>query len=42
MNKAVFRHILKTYGRRPGVWIGLIAETFRALVMRVYIVIALA
>lgn len=42
MNIAVYKHILHTYGRRPGIWIGLVAEAFRLSVMRVYIVIAMA
>ena len=42
MNKAVLKHILQTYGRNPGQWIGLALEFIRAVLLRVYVVIAMA
>lgn len=42
MNKEVYKYILQTYGRNPAQWIGFVAEIVRTLVMRVYIVIAMA
>lgn len=42
MNKDVFIHMLQTYGRRPGVWIGLVAEVVRTLMQRVWVAILVA
>ncbi len=42
MNKEVYKFIFHTYGRNFGQWIGFLAEMFRVVVMRVYIVIAIA
>jgi ATP-binding cassette subfamily B protein len=42
MNKEVYKYILQTYGRNPAQWVGFVAEIIRTLVMRVYIVIAMA
>lgn len=42
MNKEVYKHILKTYGRNPLQWVGYVAEVFRVVVMRVYVLVALA
>ncbi|MFZ1720632.1 MAG: ABC transporter ATP-binding protein [Candidatus Moraniibacteriota bacterium] len=42
MNRAVYKYILRTYGRNPTQWVGFIAEIIRVLTMRVYIVIAMA
>jgi len=42
MNRAVYRHLLATYGRNPGQWVGFLAEAIRAFVSRVLIVILMA
>lgn len=42
MNKEVYKHILHTYGRNPGQWVGFFAEVIRVFIMRVYIVIIMA
>lgn len=42
MNKEVYKFLLKTYGRNPGQWVGLAMELVRTLIMRVYIVVAMA
>lgn len=42
MNKAVYRHLLQSFGRRPGVWIGLAAEVISGLFIRVWLVIVMA
>lgn len=42
MNKNVLIHMLQTYGRRPGVWIGLVAEIVRTLMQRVWVAILVA
>src|SRR3989338_5400206 len=42
MNREVYKHVLKTYGRNPGQWIGFFAEVIHVLILRVYIVIAAA
>ncbi|MFA7286724.1 MAG: ABC transporter ATP-binding protein [Patescibacteria group bacterium] len=42
MNKEVYKFILRTYGRNPGQWVGFVAEIFHTLVVRVYVVIAMA
>ncbi|HTE21610.1 MAG TPA: ABC transporter ATP-binding protein [Candidatus Limnocylindria bacterium] len=36
MNKEVYRHLLQTYGRRPGVWFGLVTEIVRTLLVRTW------
>jgi ATP-binding cassette subfamily B protein len=35
MNSAVYKHLLLTYGRRPSIWIGLVLELIRSIVLRV-------
>lgn len=42
MNREVYRYLLRTYGRNPAQWIGFVMEIIRTLVMRVYVVIAMA
>ncbi len=42
MNKKVYKYLLITYGKRPGIWFGLLTETSRAIVGRVITVILLA
>lgn len=42
MNKDVYKYLLYTYGRNPWQWFGFSAELFRAIVMRVYLAIAMA
>jgi len=42
MNNSVYRHILSTYGRRPGLWFAVASEITRTLIIRVYVVILLA
>jgi ATP-binding cassette subfamily B protein len=42
MNKEVYKHIIKTYGRNVGQWIGLVAVIIRVLIIRVFIVILMA
>lgn len=42
MNREVYKYLLSTYGKRPGIWFGLVTETSRAIVARVVTVILLA
>ena len=42
MNRAVYRHILATYGRHPVIWFGLISEAIRTLVVRVWLPLIVA
>lgn len=42
MNKAVYKHLLHTYGRNTGIWIGFFAALVRVFVVRVYVVIIMA
>lgn len=42
MNKDVYKYMLRTYGRNFGQWVGFLAESFRVLIMRVYIAIVVA
>jgi ATP-binding cassette subfamily B protein len=42
MNIEVYKHIIKTYGRNLGQWIGFVAVIIRVLIIRVYIVIIMA
>lgn len=42
MNKAVYKHLLNTYGRRASLWVGLVAEFVRVFIIRVYVVIIMA
>jgi len=42
MNIEVYKYLLSTYGRNPAQWFGFAAEVVRILVMRVYVVIAMA
>lgn len=42
MNKEVYLHLLKTYGRNPAVWFGVITEIVSTLFRRVWIVIIMA
>ena len=41
-NTEVYRYLLETYGRNAAQWVGFGAEIIRKLIMRVYIVIAMA
>lgn len=42
MNRDVYRHLLSSYGKRPGIWFGFVSEGIRAFVGRVVTVILLA
>jgi ATP-binding cassette subfamily B protein len=42
MNIEVYKHIIKTYGRNLGQWIGFVAVIICVLIIRVYIVIIMA
>lgn len=42
MNLEVYKHILVTYGRSFGQWVGFIAEVIHVLIIRVYIVLPIA
>jgi len=42
MNKEVYKYILHTYGRNPWQWVGFVAEIFRTLIMRVYLIVIMA
>lgn len=42
MEQSVYKHLLSTYGRQPGIWFALICELIRSLINRVYVVILLA
>lgn len=42
MNREVYQHLLQTYGRHPGQWVGFVAEVIRTLIVRVYVVVIMA
>ncbi len=42
MNREVYKHILATYGKRPGIWLAFMVEVIRAFIGRVVTVILLA
>ena len=42
MNKEVYRHLLNTYGRKPGIWLGLLGALAQTFIVRVYVVIVMA
>ncbi len=42
MNRKVYKHLLSTYGKKPGIWFAFFAETFRTIITRVVTVILLA
>jgi len=42
MNKQVYKHLLDTYGRKSGIWIGFVGAIVQTFVVRVYIVIIMA
>ncbi|MDF2460669.1 MAG: transporter related protein [Candidatus Saccharibacteria bacterium] len=42
MNRAVYKHLLETYGRLPAVWFGLVTELIRTILARVVGLIVLS
>lgn len=42
MNREVYKHLLKTYGTRAGVWFGFVTELVRTLCQRVWVAILVA
>lgn len=42
MNRDVYKHILSNYGKRPAMWVGLIIEIIRTILLRVLIVLFIA
>jgi ATP-binding cassette subfamily B protein len=42
MNKQSYTHLLATFGRRPGYWIGFVCEIVRTLLMRIWGTIIMA
>lgn len=42
MNKEVYIHLLRTYGRNPGQWFGFVTEIVRTVLLRVWIVVIMA
>ncbi|MDB5178192.1 MAG: hypothetical protein JWN01_135 [Patescibacteria group bacterium] len=42
VNKAVYRHLLSTYGRQPGVWFGFATEIVRVFLTRIYVTVLMA
>jgi ATP-binding cassette, subfamily B, bacterial len=42
MNREVYKHLLNTYGRLPGMWLGIGAEIIRTILLRVIIVLFVA
>lgn len=42
MNREVYRHLLQTYGRRPGWWIGIVANLVKSYMLRVWAAIIMA
>lgn len=42
MNRSVYKHLLSTFGRQPGYWVGFFCEIARSLLLRVVVTIILA
>lgn len=42
MSTAVYKHILSTYGKNPGIWAALVCEVIRTLLTRIYMVVVVA
>lgn len=42
MNRAVYKELLRTFGRRWGIWFGVAMEVIRVLLMRIYVSILMA
>ncbi|OGN27807.1 MAG: hypothetical protein A3A33_00530 [Candidatus Yanofskybacteria bacterium RIFCSPLOWO2_01_FULL_49_25] len=42
MNREVYAHLLNTFGRRPGTWLGVAFEIIRSLLVRIYVVVLMA
>jgi ATP-binding cassette subfamily B protein len=42
MNKEVYRHLLHTYGRNAGQWVGFVAQVFTLAINRIYLLILMA
>jgi len=42
VNKQVYSFLLRSYGRRPGIWFGIVAEIIRTLLQRVVVTIIVA
>jgi ATP-binding cassette subfamily B protein len=42
MNRDVYKHLLATYGKLPAMWLGVIAEIIRTVLLRVLIVLFIA
>ena len=42
MNREVYRFLLQTFGRRPGIWAGVASEIIRTLCQRVWVTIVVA
>jgi ATP-binding cassette subfamily B protein len=42
MNKEVYKHLLTTYGRNPGMWLGFAGVLVQTFIVRVYVVIVMA
>ncbi len=42
MNREVYKHLLQTYGRKPGQWFGFFAELIRTLLLRVVVQLLMA
>lgn len=42
MNREVYAHLLKTFGRKPGYWVGIAGTIVTSLLIRVYTVILIA
>lgn len=42
MNREIYLYLLRTYGRRPGFWFGVVSETIRTLLVRVVVVVIMS
>ncbi|HSX33671.1 MAG TPA: ABC transporter ATP-binding protein [Candidatus Saccharimonadales bacterium] len=42
MNRAVYRHLLHTYGRQPLIWLGIITEFIRTIAQRMLVTVIVA
>lgn len=42
MEISIYKHLLSTYGRRPGMWVAFVCEIIRTIIIRIYVVVLIA
>lgn len=38
MEREIYKHLLSTYGRQPFLWVSLVCEIIRTLIIRIFVV----